>query len=130
MNTEKKIITTDKAPRPVGPYSQALVVGRFVFVSGQAALDPETGKLVGADVAAQTERVLENISAILEAAGLGLERVVKTNVFLLDMRDFAAMNEVYGRFFQTEPPARTTVAVARLPLDALVEIEAVAVINQ
>ena len=130
MNTEKKIITTDKAPRPVGPYSQALVVGRFVFVSGQAALDPETGKLVGADVAAQTERVLENISAILAAAGLGLERVVKTNVFLLDMRDFAAMNEVYARFFRTEQPARTTVAVARLPLDALVEIEAVAVLDQ
>ena len=128
MKTEKKVVTTEKAPRPVGPYSQALVVGRFVFVSGQAALDPSTGELVGGGVAAQTERVLENISAILEAAGTRLERVIKTNVFLVDMNDFAAMNEVYGRFFQTEQPARTTVAVARLPLDAVVEIEAVAVL--
>lgn len=122
----KKITETERAPRPVGPYSQAVSSGGFVFVSGQAALDPSTGELIKGDVRAQTERVLKNISAVLEAAGSGLERVVKVNVFLADMDDFAAMNEVYGRFFGAAPPARTTVAVARLPLGAIVEIEAVA----
>lgn len=122
----RRIVETEQAPRPVGPYSQAVSSGGFVFVSGQAALDPATGELIGGDVRAQTERVLENISAVLEAAGSGLERVVKVNVFLADMDDFAAMNEVYGRFFGAAPPARTTVAVARLPLGAIVEIEAVA----
>jgi 2-iminobutanoate/2-iminopropanoate deaminase len=122
----RKIIETEKAPRPVGPYSQAVSSGGFVFVSGQAAQDPATGELINGDVRAQTERVLKNISAVLESAGSGLERVVKMNVFLADMDDFAAMNEVYGRFFKAAPPARTTVAVARLPLGAIVEIEAVA----
>ena len=125
-----KIIETEKAPRPVGPYSQGLAAGGFVFVSGQAAMDPATGALMDGDVRAQTERVLKNIAAVLEAAGAGLDRVVKTNVYLLDMRDFAAMNEVYGRFFGAEPPARTTVAVARLPLGAAVEIEAVAILER
>ena len=126
----KTLIETDKAPRPVGPFSQGLAAGGFVFASGQAAQDPSTGELLEGDVGAQTERVLKNISAVLEAAGSGLERVVKTNVFLLDMDDFAAMNEVYARFFPAGPPARTTVAVARLPLGARVEIEAVAILKQ
>ncbi|HKQ51683.1 MAG TPA: RidA family protein [Pyrinomonadaceae bacterium] len=125
----RKIIETGNAARPVGPYSQGVAAGGFVFVSGQAAQDPATGELIGGDVRAQTERVLKNISAVLEAAGSGLERVVKMNVFLTDMDDFAAMNEVYGRFFKTAPPARTTVAVARLPIGAIVVIEAVATLD-
>ena len=126
----RKAVITGNAPRPVGPYSQGLAAGGFIFVSGQTALDPSTGELLDGDVGAQTERVLQHISAILEAAGAGLERVIKTNVFLLDMNDFAAMNEVYGRFFKGVPPARTTVAVAKLPGGAIVEIEAVATLAE
>ncbi len=122
----KQSVVTKSAPAPVGPYSQAVVAGGFVFASGQAALDPETGEMTGKDAAEQTERVLKNLKAVLEAAGSGLDRVVKSNVYLADMNDFVAMNEVYGRFFREAAPARTTVQTARLPLDALVEIEMIA----
>jgi 2-iminobutanoate/2-iminopropanoate deaminase len=122
----KDIVTTDRGPKPIGPYSQAVKASGFLFMSGQVALDPKTGDLTGADVRQQTERVLENIKGILEAAGSNLHHVVKTTVFLKDMSDFPAMNEVYGRYFSAAPPARSTVQVARLPKDALVEIEVVA----
>jgi 2-iminobutanoate/2-iminopropanoate deaminase len=122
---EKKIIATPNAPGAVGPYSQGARVGHLVYTAGQVALDPATGQLVGDDVAAQTEQVIKNLSAVLEVGGSSLANVVKTTVFLTTMADFAAMNEVYGRHFAQNPPARTTVAVAGLPLNALVEIEAV-----
>ena len=123
----KRTIETEKAPRAIGPYSQAVVAGGFVFASGQIPLDPQTGQFVAGGVAEQTEQVLRNLRAVLEAAGSSLDWVVKTTVFLADMKDFAAMNEVYGRYFETAPPARATVEAARLPRDARVEIEAVAV---
>jgi 2-iminobutanoate/2-iminopropanoate deaminase len=122
----KEIVTTDRGPKPIGPYSQAVKASGFLFMSGQVALDPKTGDLTGNDVRQQTERVMENIKGILEAAGSNLHHVVKTTVFLKDMNDFPAMNEVYGRYFSAAPPARSTVQVARLPKDALVEIEVVA----
>ena len=126
----KQAVVTKDAPAPVGPYSQAIIAGNLVFAAGQAALDPQTGELIAGGVAEQTARVLLNLRAVLEAAGSGLERVLKTTVFLADMNDFAAMNEAYGRFFTQEPlPARTTVQAARLPLDARVEIELVAVVG-
>ena len=123
---EKKIIHTEKAPAAIGPYSQAVAIGGFLFTSGQIALDPETGVLVDGDTAAQTERVLKNLAAVLEKAGCTAENVVKTTVFLADMNDFAAMNEVYGTFFKEDPPARSAVEVAKLPKGAKVEIEAIA----
>jgi 2-iminobutanoate/2-iminopropanoate deaminase len=119
-------VDSNEAPKTIGPYSQGIKAGGFVFVSGQVALDPKTGALVGSDVAAQTERVLKNLQAVVEAAGSDLERVVKATVYLRTMADFAAMNEVYARYFKTEPPARATVAVAGLPKDALVEIDVIA----
>lgn len=122
----KNVISTFKAPRSIGPFSQAVKANGLVFVSGQVALDPETQKIVGADVAAQTERALLNVQAILEAAGSSLGNVVRAGVFLRNMGDFAAMNAVYGRFFPTAPPARTTVEVSRLPIEALVEIDVIA----
>lgn len=122
----KQIIQTEDAPRAIGPYSQAIRAGELVFASGQIPIDPQTGEFVAGGVAEQTEQVLRNLAAVLEAAGSGLDRVVKTTVFLADMNDFAAMNEVYGRFFASEPPARATVQAARLPRDARVEIEAIA----
>jgi 2-iminobutanoate/2-iminopropanoate deaminase len=122
----KDIVTTDRGPKPIGPYSQAIKANGFLFLSGQVALDPKTGELTGNDIRQQTERVLENIKAIVEAAGSNLHHVVKTTVFLKDMSDFPAMNEVYGRYFSAAPPARSTVQVARLPKEALVEIELVA----
>jgi len=122
----KQSVVTEAAPAPAGPYSQAVVANGFVFASGQIARDPETGEFVGEDVAGQTERVMLNLRAVLEAAGSRLDLVVKSNVFLADMNDFAAMNETYGRFFPENPPARTTVQAARLPLDVLVEIEMIA----
>jgi 2-iminobutanoate/2-iminopropanoate deaminase len=122
----KDIVTTDRGPKPIGPYSQATKANGFLFLSGQVALDPKGGELVGADIRQQTERVLENIKGIVEAAGSNLHHVVKTTVFLKDMNDFPAMNEVYGRYFSAAPPARSTVQVARLPKDALVEIEVTA----
>jgi 2-iminobutanoate/2-iminopropanoate deaminase len=123
----REIIKTERAPQAIGPYSQAIRAGGFVFASGQIPLDPRTGEFVAGGVVEQTEQVLRNLSALLEAAGTSLDRVVKTTVFLADMNDFAAMNEVYGRYFRGDaPPARSTVQAARLPRDARVEIEAIA----
>jgi len=122
----KEVVTTDRGPKPIGPYSQAAKAGGFLFLSGQVALDPKSGEMAGGDIRQQTERVLENIKGILEAAGSNLHHVVKTTVFLKDMNEFPAMNEVYGRYFTAAPPARSTVQVARLPKDALVEIEVTA----
>ena len=120
------LVESSEAPKAIGPYSQGIKAGGFVFVSGQVALDPATGTLVAGDVAAQTERVLKNLQAIVEAAGSDLARVVKATVYLRSMADFAAMNEVYAKYFKGEPPARATVAVAGLPKDALVEIDVIA----
>jgi len=122
----KNVVITDRGPKPIGPYSQAIKANGLVYLSGQVALDPKSGELIGADIRQQTERVLENIKGILEAAGVNLHHVLKTTVFLKDMNDFAAMNEVYARYFASAPPARSTVQVARLPKNALVEIEVIA----
>jgi|SRR5450755_248995 2-iminobutanoate/2-iminopropanoate deaminase len=122
----RDIVLTDRGPKPIGPYSQAVRANGFLFVSGQIPIDPKTSELIVGDIAAQTERVLENVKGIVEAAGSKLQHVVKITVFLKDMNDFAAMNEVYARFFTLAPPARSTVQVARLPKDASVEIEVVA----
>ena len=130
FRTVRQIIQTDNAPRAIGPYSQAVVAGGFVFASGQIPLDPQTGELVAGGVAEQTEQVIRNLTAVMEAAGTSLERVVKTTVFLADMNDFAAMNEVYGRYFSEKPPARATVEAARLPRDARVEIEVIALVGK
>jgi 2-iminobutanoate/2-iminopropanoate deaminase len=122
----KKHIETQEAPRPIGPYSQAVISGGLLFCSGQIALDPDTGQLVDGDVTAQTERVLQNLFAVLREAKMGPENVVKTTVFLADMADFPKMNEVYARFLGKEPPARSTVQAAGLPKGARVEIDAIA----
>ena len=122
----RDVITTKEAPQAIGPYSQAIRANGFVFTSGLIAIDPVTQQLITGDVAAQTDRVLKNLSAILTAAGSGLDRVVRTTVFLKNMNDFAAMNEVYGRYFTSAAPARSTVEVARLPKDVLVEIDVIA----
>lgn len=122
----KQTITTDKAPGAIGPYSQCVKANGFLFLSGQVALDPASGKLVAVDTRTQTERVMENLRAVLEAAGSSMEKVVKTTVFLADLHDFTAMNEVYGRYFSADPPARSTVQAARLPRDAKVEIDVIA----
>lgn len=119
-------IATNTAPQAIGPYSQAIRGGGFVFVSGQIAIEPATGNIIGGTAAEQTERVMENLKAILQAAGTEMEKVVKCTVFLKSMSDFASMNEVYGRYFPQAPPARSTVEVARLPKDVLVEIDVVA----
>jgi len=122
----KQVISTEKGPKAIGPYSQAIKAGGFVFISGQVAFDPATGQLVEGDVARQTARVLENLKAIADAAGTSLDRAVKATVFLKDMNDFTAMNEVYAKFFPKDPPARATVEVARLPKDVRVEIDIIA----
>jgi 2-iminobutanoate/2-iminopropanoate deaminase len=122
----RDVIVTKEGPAAIGPYSQAIRANGLVFVSGQIALDPVTNTLVTGDVAFQTDRVLKNLSGILRAAGTSLEKVVRATVFLKNMGDFAAMNEVYGTFFHTAPPARSTVEVARLPKDVLVEIDVIA----
>ena len=122
----RDVVLTDKGPKPIGPYSQAIRANGFLYVSGQVALDPKTGEFVGSDIRQQTERTLENVKSILEAAGSNMHHVVKTTVFLKDINDFSAMNEVYAKFFTLAPPARSTVQVARLPKDALVEIEVIA----
>ena len=119
-------ISTDNAPAAIGPYSQALRAGKFLFCSGQIALDPATGVLIDGDVAAQTRRVMQNVAALLDAARLSFRHVVKTTVYLISMDDFAAMNAIYGEFFEGVPPARSTVAVAALPRGAAVEIEVIA----
>lgn len=120
------MIRTDKAPAPIGPYSQAILAGNELFCSGQIAIDPATGELTGNDAAAQAEQVLKNIGAILEAAQLSYADVVKTTIFLIDMNDFTSVNEVYAKYFDSTKPARSTVAVAALPKNARVEIEAIA----
>jgi 2-iminobutanoate/2-iminopropanoate deaminase len=122
----REVISTPDAPKAIGPYSQAIKAGGFVFTAGQVALDPATGQVVPGEIAAQTERVLKNLAAILQAAGSGFEKVARCTVFLKSMSDFAAMNEVYGRYFTAAPPARSTVEVARLPKDVLVEIDVIA----
>jgi len=122
----KDVVLTNRGPKPIGPYSQGIKANGFLFLSGQVALDPATGEFSGVTIQQQTERVLENLKAILEASGVSLGHVVKTTVFLKNMGDFAAMNEVYARFFTAAPPARSTIEVARLPKDALVEIELIA----
>lgn len=121
-----EVVATKDAPQAIGPYSQAIKVGGFLFTSGQIAIDPATGQVIDGDVAAQTDRVMKNLAAILKAGGLSLQRVVKTTVFLKSMGDFATMNEVYGKHFGEHRPARSTVEVARLPKDVLVEIEVIA----
>ncbi len=123
----REIVSTADAPKAIGPYSQAVKAGGFIFVSGQIAIDPATQQVIEGDISAQTERVLKNVAAVLKAAGSSLEKVVKTTVFLKSMAEFAAMNEVYGKFFSSQPPARSTVEAARLPKDVLVEIDVIAV---
>ena len=122
----RDVISTDQAPKAIGPYSQAIRAAGLVFTSGQVAIDPATQQVVAGDIAAQTDRVLKNLSGVLKAAGTSLEKALRCTVFLKDMGDFAAMNEVYGRYFGQAPPARTTVEAARLPKDVLVEIDVVA----
>ena len=122
----REVIATKEGPQAIGPYSQAIRANGFVFVSGQVAIDPATQQVISGDVAVQSDRVLKNLSAILKAAGTGLEKVVRSTVFLKNMGDFTAMNEVYGRYFSSAPPARSTVEVARLPKDVLVEIDVIA----
>ncbi|MGB8012339.1 MAG: RidA family protein [Terriglobales bacterium] len=122
----REVIATREAPKAIGPYSQAIRGAGLIFTSGQIAIDPATSQVIAGDVRAQTERVLKNLAAILTAAGSGLEKVLRCTVFLKDMNDFAAMNEVYGHHFTAAPPARSTVEVARLPKDVLVEIDVIA----
>jgi 2-iminobutanoate/2-iminopropanoate deaminase len=126
MSWERTVVATDQAPAAVGPYSQAIRAGKLVFTAGQIPIDPATGKLVEGDIQVQTRRVLQNLQAVLEAAGTSLAKVVKTTVFLQDMGDFQAMNAVYAEFFPENPPARSAVQAAALPLGVDIEIEAVA----
>jgi 2-iminobutanoate/2-iminopropanoate deaminase len=125
----KQIVATEQAPKAIGPYSQAVVSQGFAFLSGQIPLDPATGQMVEGDIAAQTARVLDNLSGVLEACGSSLGAVVKTTVYLKDMGDFARMNEVYARYFPEDSPARATVEAARLPRDARVEIDCIAALG-
>ena len=130
-NHMTKKIFTEKAPAPIGPYSQAILVdGKFLYLAGQIPLDPATGKLVDGDVKAQTRQVLKNVEAVLLAAGASFQSVIKTTVFLKDMADFGAMNEVYAEYFSASAPARSTVGIAGLPRDARVEIEVIAVVEK
>lgn len=122
----REVIATEQAPKAIGPYSQAVRAQGLIFTSGQIAIDPASAQVIAGDVSAQTERVLKNLAAILQASGSSLENVLRCTVFLKNMGDFAAMNEVYGRYFKQTPPARSTVEVARLPKDVLVEIDAIA----
>ena len=123
----KQVISTEKGPKAIGPYSQAIKANGFVYTAGQIPFDPSTGQLIQGDVAQQAARVLENLKAIVEAAGSSLEKAVKATVYLKDMNDFTAMNEVYGRYFTQNPPARSTVEVSRLPRDVRVEIDLVVI---
>ena len=125
----KSIVSTQNAPQAIGPYSQAVIHNGLAFLSGQIPIDPATGALVTGEIAAQTERVLENLKALLAASRSSLANVIKTTVFLKDMNDFAKMNEVYGRYFSSNPPARSTVEVARLPRDFKIEIECIAFVE-
>jgi len=123
---EREAVQTQKAPAAIGPYSQGIKAGGFVYVSGQIPLTPDTQEMVTGDIKVQAEQVMQNVGAILEAAGSSYDKIVKTTIFLTDMGDFAAVNEVYGKYFSDKPPARATIAVAQLPRSAAVEIEAVA----
>jgi 2-iminobutanoate/2-iminopropanoate deaminase len=125
---KKKVVQTEKAPKAIGPYSQAIQAGNFLFLSGQIPLDPKTGELAKGDIRKQTQQVLENIKGVLESQGLGMENVVKSTIFLKDMGNFNQVNEVYATYFPSSPPARSTVEVAKLPKDADIEIEAIALI--
>ncbi len=125
----KKTASTDKAPKAIGPYSQAVIANGVAYLSGQIALDPATNQLVDGDITVQTDRVIQNLKAVLEASGASLESVVKTTVFLKDMSDFPKMNEVYGRYFAANAPARSTVQAAKLPRDVSVEIDAIAIVG-
>jgi 2-iminobutanoate/2-iminopropanoate deaminase len=125
----KQTVSTPDAPKAIGPYSQAIVHNGLAFLSGQIPLDPASGQLVAGDITVQTERVLENIKAVLEACGSSLDKVLKTTVFLKDMGEFPKMNEVYGRYFATDAPARSTVEAARLPRDVQVEIDCIAAVG-
>jgi len=125
----REVIRTADAPKAIGPYAQAIRANGLLFTAGQVAIDPSTQQLIEGDISAQTERVLKNLSAILQAAGCGLKDVLRCTVFLKDMNDFAAMNAVYGKHFDTAPPARSTVEVSRLPKDALVEIDVIALVS-
>jgi 2-iminobutanoate/2-iminopropanoate deaminase len=125
----KQIVRTDGAPKPIGPYSQAVRTGNLVFVSGQGPLDPKTGQRESSSIQAETKQVLENVKAILEAAGSSLDKVVKTTCYLADMNDFAAFNGVYAEYFTSDPPARTTIQAARLPMDIRVEIDVIATVE-
>ncbi len=125
----KEIVATERAPQAIGPYSQAVRAGNLVFASGQIPIDPATKEFVAGGIAEQTEQVLKNLTAVFEAADVRMDQIVKTTVFLADMNDFTAMNEVYGKYFAEDPPARATVQAARLPRDAKVEIEAIAVLG-
>ncbi|WP_258359184.1 RidA family protein [Moorella sulfitireducens (nom. illeg.)] len=125
----KNVIATEDAPAAIGPYSQAIKFGNIIFTSGQIPIDPVSGQVVEGGLAAQVARVMANLQAVLAAAGAGLDDVVKTTLYIKDMNDFSTINEIYGRYFTKEPPARSCVEVARLPKDVLVEIEAVAVVN-
>ncbi len=122
----KKIVKTNKAPKAIGPYSQGIIAGNFMFISGQIAIDPDTNEMVTGTIEEETEQVLKNIGAILNEAGLTYENVVKTTVYLTDLNDFVKMNEVYARFFKTNPPARAAIQVSKLPKGAKIEIEAIA----
>ena len=122
----REVISTNDGPKAIGPYSQAIKANGFVFVSGQVGIDPATQQVITGDVAAQTDRIMKNLAGILKAAGSGLEKVVRSTVFLKNMGDFGAMNEVYGKYFTSAPPARSTVEVARLPKDVAVEIDVIA----
>jgi len=124
----KKIISTDRAPKAIGPYSQAVIAHGFAFLSGQIPLDPATNQMIEGDITAQTERVFENIKGLLEACGSSIGQVVKTTVFMKDMAEFAKMNEIYTRYFPENPPARSTIEAARLPRDVRIEIECVALV--
>ena len=126
----KKIVSTNEAPAAIGPYSQPVRSGRFLFCSGQIPLDPKSGQIVSGDIAAQTRRVLDNIAAVLRAEGLTFDNVVKTTIFLTNLGDFQTVNEIYGSYFKQDPPARSTVQVSALPKDANVEIEVIAVANE
>ncbi len=129
MGWERTVISTDQAPSAVGPYSQAIIAGEFVFTAGQIPMDPATGRLLEGDIQEQTRQVLSNVKAVLQAAGTSLDKVVKVTVFLQDMGDFKAMNEVYAEFFVREPPARSAIQAAALPLGVGVEIEAIALMG-
>ena len=125
----KKAFLTSKAPKPIGPYSQAIQTGKLVFLAGQIPLDPTSGQLIEGDIVAQTRRAMDNVMAVLEEAGLGPDHVVKTTIYLADMADFPVMNEVYGSYFKGTPPARSAIQAARLPKDARIEIDVIAAVD-